>query len=315
MSTRIMALALAALVLIPMAGRAEDSGRPDWSVGVYAEGDDEDGLGVAADITWFMSERSQLYFGATYTDTTSSLSGLTTRGFSIGGYHDFGPVGIDLWYDAWRDPDVVDARSINGAFEVDAGRFTFALLGQLRESDFEPFDAAAVVTLRNGQQLPVVATADCSLDNTGLGLRVSYAGSRFGAYLRGMGYDYDDAECGFSSPALEALRRSRPAVFGQFARGITAPLTANASTRIGAENALLESTWGGGFNVAAGQVDYALDYLYQEEHFDGLTADTIAGTVTFGVSRSLDMFISTGMTDSDTYGSTWFGGLGLRALF
>ena len=288
---------------------------PSWSLGLYGEGDGESGVGFAADLTWFASDRTQLYAGAMYSDTTTGITGLSTSGFSLGGYHDFGPVGVDLWYDAWRDPDVVDTRSINGSFDIEAGQFTFSVQGQLRQSDFEPFNAVALVTLRSGQQIPVAAIADCSLDNTGVGLRVSYAGERVSSYVRAMTYDYADADCAFSSPALDLLERTRPRIFAQFAGAVTGPLAANASSRIGSENALLDRLWATGISYRSGRLEYGLDYLNQRDFFDGLSADTLSVTVNFSATPTLDWYVSTGATDSDVYGSTWFGGLGLRTLF
>ena len=73
-------------------------------------------------------------------------------------------------------------------------------------SQIDLFDPKPELTRRSGQQVPVAAIADCSLDNTGVGLRVSYAGARVNSYVRAMTYDYADADCSFSSPALSILR-------------------------------------------------------------------------------------------------------------
>lgn len=286
-----------------------------WSAGLYAEGDSEGGLGGVADLAWFVGERNQLYLGASYADTTRNLSGLSTRGFTLGGAHDFGAVGLDAWYDAWTDPDAVTARSVNAAIDVGAGGWTFTFTGQLRRSDFETFAADAEVTLRTGAQVHVVAAADCDLDNSGIGLRLGYDAGRWRVDARGMTYSYAEAECDFSSPALDYLRRTRPAVFRQFARQVTAPLSTSAMTWIGAENALLDRSWGGGVAFDAGRVEYAFNYLALVEHFDGLESDSVSASATVEVGRSLQVLLTGGYSEGDRLDPAWLGGLGLRWEF
>lgn len=288
---------------------------PSWGVGLYAEGDSEGGIGGLADVSWFVGERSQLYLAANYADTTGNLSGLATRGVSVGGAHDFGPVGVDLWYDGWQDPDVVTARSTNAAIDLDLGDWTVGLTGQVRGSDFEPFIADAVVTLRTGQQVTVVAAADCDLDNTGLGLRIGYGAGPWRARARGMVYSYSDTECRFSSPALDYLRRTRPVVFQQFARQVTTPLSTSATTWIGAENALLDRSWGGGLAYDTGRLEFALDYLGLKEHFDGLRSDSVTGSVTVAAGKFIEVRVTAGYSEGESLDPAWLGGLGLRTVF
>lgn len=318
-SSRASLFFLLTLLASPLASGAEgESGAaaaPSWGVGLYAEGDSEGGIGGLADVTWFVGERSQLYLAANYADTTRNLSGLSTRGYSFGGVHDFGAIGVDVWYDAWTDTDVVTARSVNGAVDVGLGDWTVALTGQVRRSDFEPFAADAEVTLRTGQQVTVTAAADCDLDNTGLGLRVGYATGRWHGHARGMAYSYAETECRFSSPTLDYLRRTRPVVFQQFARQVTTPLSTSAMTWIGAENALLDRSWGGGIAYDSGRLEYAVDYLGLEEHFDGLRSDSLSGSLSIKVGKSLEVLVTAGYSEGESLDPAWLGGLGLRAEF
>lgn len=306
------AAAAALMAFAIAAARAEE---PTLSVGLQAETDDEGGYGFAGDLTWYVGPRTQLFIGGSHADTTANVAGLSTRAFDAGASHDFGRFAVDAWFNEWRDNDVVTARSINAALHVSAGAFTVSLLAQGRESDFEPFDASATVTLRSGQQVTIDAVADCELDNTGLGLHLAWGGERFGAWVRGMHYDYGDVGCSFDSPALDLLRRNRPAVFEQFGPRIVGPLAVNATSRIGAENALLEYSLGGGLGYDSGARRYALDYAHQRDYFTALEADTLAASVTFRASEALDLMLEGGATDGDYGGTVWFAGVGLRRLF
>jgi hypothetical protein len=309
-----VALLLMACALRPPALAAGPGDSPDWSVGLYSEADGEGGLGLAADVTWFATERTQWFLGANYADSGVTLSGLSTRGFELGGRHDFGPVGMAVWYRGWEDPDIIDVAELNGAFELYAGNWTFSLLGAARQSDFEPFDTSTVVTLRNGQQIPITATATCDLDNTGIGLGIDFAEERWSAYVQGMEYSYSDASCGFSSPALELLERTRPAIFRQFASRVTDPLSLSAVTRIGADNALLDTSFSTGVRYDVNRMGYGIDYQYQEEHFDGLEGSTVSGTVSRKMRPKLDIYVTAGMTDGDSVDALWFAGLGVRGM-
>lgn len=286
-----------------------------WAAGIYMELDGEGGLGGVADLTWSAADGTQLSLGASYADSASNLSGLSTRGVSFGGAHDFGPLALDLWYEDWKDPDLIAARAVNGSLGFEFRSWTVSLRGQARRSAFEEFTTDALVTLPSGQQVGVVATADCDLDNTGFGLHLGWRGAAWRAYARGMGYSYSDTQCSFDSRALDYLARTRPAVFRQFAARVTEPLSASAITRIGSENALLERSLGTGVSYTAGRLEYALDYVAQEEHFNGLGSGSVSGSLAIEFGPLLQAVVTTGVTDGDSLDSLWFGGFGLRASF
>ncbi len=306
-----------ALALVVGARADENLAAPDWSVGLYAEADGEGGLGLAGNVSWYASERTEWFLAANYADSSDTLSGLSTRGVEIGGHHDFGPVGFELSYLGWQDPDVVTANALNAAFEVYAGSWIVSVLGQTRRSDFDAFTARTLVTLQNGQQIPISATANCTLDNTGLGLGLAFTGVEWGGYLRGMDYQYSSTSCAFDSPALERLEQTRPAIFRQFAPRATSQLSLSAVSRIGAENSLLENSWGTGvrYGEAASRNSWSLDYLYQKDYFAGLVGNTLSGTAGREVNSGLTAYLTIGVTDSDSVDTVWFGGLGVQASF
>ena len=311
-ATKVAAFLVVAVSLVASARADETPAAPDWSVGLYTEADGEGGVGLAGNVSWYASERTEWFLAANYPDASDTLSGLSTRGLELVGRHDFGPVGFELSYVGWQDPDVVSADALNAAFDVYAGAWTVSVLGQTRQSDFETFTARALVTLRNGQQIPVVATANCSLDNTGLGLGLTFNGAEWGGYLRGMDYQYSATSCGFDSPALERLEQTRPAIFRQFAPRVTSQLSRSAVSRIGAENSLLDNYWGTGvrFGAADSRYSWAVDCLYQREYFAGLVGNTLSGTASREMNPGLTAYLTLGVTDSDGLDTVWFGGLG-----
>ncbi len=316
-ATNLAAFLVVALSLVASARADETPAAPDWSLGLYAEADGEGGVGLAGNVSWYAGERTEWFLAANYADASDTLSGLSTRGLEVGGRHDFGPVGFELSYTRWQDPDVVTANALNAAFDVYAGAWTVSVLGQTRQSDFETFTARGLVTLRNGQQIPIAATANCSLDNTGLGLGLTFNGAAWGGYLRGMDYQYSDTSCAFDSPALERLEQTRPAIFRQFAPRVTSQLSLSAVSRIGAENSLLDNYWGTGVRYGAvdSRYSWAVDYLYQKEYFAGLVGNTLSGTASREMNPGLTGYLTLGVTDSDSLDTVWFGGLGVQASF
>lgn len=316
-ATNLAAFLVVALVLVSHAEADESPAAPDWSLGLYAEADGEGGVGLAGNVSWYASERTEWFLAANYADASDTLSGLSPRGLELGGRHDFGPLGFELSYLGWQDPDVVTADALNAAFDVSAGAWTVSVLGQTRQSDFETFTARGLVTLRNGQQIPVAATANCSLANTGLGLGLTFNGAEWGGYLRGMDYQYSATSCAFDSPALERLEQTRPAIFRQFASRVTSQLSLSAVSRIGAENALLDNYWGTGvrYGAADSRFSWAVDYLYQKEYFAGLVGNALSGTASREMNPGLTAYLTLGVTDSDSLDTVWFGGLGLQASF
>lgn len=309
----IAACLVSSLLVIP--ARAESALPTRWQLDALLETDQEGGVAALAAVSYGVGERTALSFQANYADTASNLSGLSTQGIEAGLYHDLGAVGFELRVGRWQDEDLLQAGELNAAVDWHNDSWSFALLGELRQSNFEPFPVAGIVTLRDGTQLLVSGTADCDLDDTGVGARLSHSGQRWSGYVTGMTFDYGTADCRFSSPGLDRLERANPELFRQFARRITAPLAVSAQTHIGAENAFLDSSVGAGIEYRAAARSYALDYQHSREQFEGLISDTLSATVTFTMSATTDLGLTAGVSDGDPFDTLWFAGIGVHARF
>lgn len=309
----IAACLVSSLLVTP--AQAESAVPTRWQLDALLEADQEGGAAALAAASYGAGERTTLSFQVTYADTASNLSGLSTQGIEAGLYHDLGAVGFELRVGRWQDEDLLQAGELNVAVDWHNDNWSVALLGEFRQSDFEPFPVAGIVTLRDGTQLLVSGSADCDLDDTGVGARVSSSGDRWSGYVTGMTFDYDTADCRFSSPGLDRLQRANPEMFRQFAGRITAPLAVSAQTHIGAENAFLDSSVGAGIEYRAAARSYALDYLHSREQFEGLVSDTLSATVTFMLSATTDLGLTTGVSDGDLLDTLWFAGIGMSARF
>lgn len=308
-------IAYAGVLALCVAAPAALAADPRGNAGIYAEVDNEDGFGIAADLTLYATERTSWRAAASYVDSPPGLAGVDTRGFDAGAYHDFGSFGLDIGLGIWRSPDLVDARHVEAALDWHGDVWTLALIGRARRSDFDPFQASGTVTLRDGRQVTVSGVANCDTDDTGLGLGLSFAGGAWNGYLRGMSFDYDETHCRFSSPGLELLARTRPEAFRQFAPRITAQLSAYAAARIGAENTLLKDSLAAGLGYRFGRVGVGIDYAHYREFFGGLDSDALSGRVTFALTDTLEGSLALGATEGDAFDTIVFGGIGLRARF
>ncbi len=303
---------LLALSIVALPALAAD---PRGSAGVYVEADNDDGFGVAADLTVHATERTSWYATASHADVSSGLAAASRRGLETGLYHDFGDIGLDAALGAWSNPGLVDARHLRVSLDWHGPVWSVALLGQRRRSEFDPFQASGTVTLRDGRQVTLLATADCETDDTGLGLRLAFTTGAWDGYVRGMSYEYDETACRFSSPGLETLARARPEIFRQFAPFITAQLSAYAATRVGVENTLLKDSFSVGAGYMPGRIGFGLDYDHHREFFGGLSSDTLSARATFVLTDTLDLSLALGATGGDSFDTVVFAGIGLRTQF
>lgn len=307
---------LAACVALPLPALAGTPGQePAWTLGLEAEWDGDGGAGYAADLGWWATPTTLWFVGGSDVEAGNDGDRLSTRSLDAGGYHDFGPAGIEVAYGTWQDPDLIDTHTLRAALDFSRGAWSVTLRGEVRESNFEPFRTGAAVTLRDGRQLPVLANADCDLDNTGVGINLAFTGHRFSGYLDGASYQYSAISCRFDSALLSVLEDTRPRLFRQFAARLTQPLSASALTRIGAENALLDASFGGGLRLEAGRFAYSLDFAHQDDYLEDLSVDTASTAIDVEINAALSLRISAGLSWSDVLETVAFGGLGVALAF
>lgn len=303
---------LIALTLLALPATAAEGG---GTLGAYVEADENDGLGIAADLTVHATDRTSWYLLASYADVSSGPEAIGTRSLETGAWHDFGRLGLDVGFGIWGDPGLADARYLKASLDWHGEVWSVALLTQLRRTDFDPFQARGTVTLRDGRQVTVSARADCDTGDTGIGLRLAFASGSWDGYVRGMSHDYDATRCRFSSPGLDALARTRREVFRQFAPLVTAQLSSYATIRVGSENSLLKDSISLGAGYTPGRAGVGLDYSHHRDFFGGRGSDTLSGRVTFVVSSAMDLSFTLGATGRDAFDTVVFAGIGVRAKF
>ena len=288
------AWALAALVLAgaSVAARA-DSSDDAWLLTVGTELDDEDGYRVDLGLAWAPSAATWVNAYAGTADTSTDFNDFTSRMASVGVDHAFEHVGFTVDVRWWGDSELFESTAVAGAVYFKQEAWRVALRGELRESDFEPFDFNVTIPIR-GTLVPVSGSAECGLDNSGYGASLSHTGKSWSALVAGTQYDYSSTDC-----ALTALNVP-PQV------GDLPPITR--------ENGFLDYSLWGSLAYRSGLKSFALDYFHDREEFDGLLADTLIGSVTFPVSNRLDLELRVGATDSDLSGTIAFAGVTLFAF-
>jgi hypothetical protein len=318
--------ALAALIMLasarclPASAAADDDENvPDkdarWLLQLATVVDQHSGRGLAGSAGYSTSPATTWTLGANGSDTTStSTSGLATSGIDFGYAHDFDHWGVNAAIGRWQDVDVLTARELNGGGEFRRDAWSVGPRLQVRRTTFDPINANTTVTV-GGTPLPVVAIARCTLDNFGLGLRSAYDGETFGGHLDGAKYQYRDSSCHFDVTGLGALARDTRSELRQLL-GPTADLLArNAARHIGSQNALLDSSFGGGASWRHEDLKLALDYVRARDFLVGLKSDTLSLTATADLGDSSGVDTTLGATRSATYGTIAFLEFAVRAHF
>lgn len=323
---RIAAEAALALIMLAtalsrpaIAAADDDENAPDkdarWTLNLSTVVDRQSGRGLAGSAGYSTSPATTWTLGANGSDTTStSTTGLATSGIDFGYAHDFEHWGVNAAIARWQDVDVLTARELNGGGEFRREAWSIGPRLQLRRTTFDQFMANTTVT-PGGTPLPVAANARCTLDNVGLGLRSAYDGETFGGYLNGAKYQYRDSSCHFDVTGLGALSRDTRNELRQLLGPVADLLARNAARRIGSQNALFDSSFGGGASWRHDDLKLGLDYVRARDFLLGLRSDTLSATATADLGGSTGVDMTFGATRSATYGSIAFIEFAVRARF
>ena len=286
-----------------------------WGLDLKTEVDQDSGRSFYGQGAYSLTPDTRASLDATFMHAGPSLSGLVSNGFTLGLTHDLDPYSLGLNAGRWQDNGLVRAKELTGSTDFNHDAWTIGVIGEARRSDFNPFNANATVTLRDGTTLLVRARATCSLDNVGFGLHGDYAGDVWGFSGNYMSYRYADTRCKFDSPGLAALRALKRGQFRQLAADLTDRLERKVTTRIGRQNALLDSSYGVGTSWRHDDLVLALDYTRQKDFFGGLAADTLALTATADFGHGTGIDVTLGATRSPTLPAiaSPTGAAGLRA--
>lgn len=282
-----------------------------WFGQLGAELDDADGYLVAGAFGGSLSESTSWDVSALRVDTTANLVDLSRTAFDTSLYHDFGSVGLRFGLGGWEDDGLVQTQSATAALDLHDERWSFALLTEIRHSDFDPVDINRTITRRDGSPLTIAARADCSVDDTGLGARLSFTEAVWYFEVRGMSYDYDDFSCDFSVAALDVLRSATRDEFVQLADRASDLLSLGVGRRLLAETALLDSSLGTRLSYTRGSRTYSVSYDRVEDVFFGRTTDTLTGGIGLLRGSGNEIEIYAGVSDSDAYAEVVFLGISL----
>jgi hypothetical protein len=304
----------AAALSAALGASAFDPARADGLiVSAGTEVDDESGYLIYAAVGGIFAEQTSWDFGAGHADTSRDFTSLTTTSYDAGVRHDFGNVALRFGIGGWEDSDLVTTDKLAAAIDFHGEGWSFALQSEFRDSAFEPFTVDRTITRRDGTTVTVTGRADCDIDDTGLGARLSLSNDSWAWTLGGMSYDYDDPECAFDLPALDFLRRATRDEFVQFADRLTAALSYAAGTNLIAENSFLDSRLGTSLTYTTAVRTYSVSLDHLEEAFFGLASDTLSGGMTFPVGRAYELELYVGVTESDAFSNVGF--LGFSMLF
>jgi hypothetical protein len=191
-----------------------------------------------------------------------------------------------------------------------------SLRGEIRESDFDPFDFDVTIPIA-GRDVAVSGSAECALDNSGYGAALSHTGKSWSVLIAGTQYDYDAMDCELTALNVPPQSGNPPINRGIFRR-IASSVLARGGGLLGSaltrDIGFLDYSVWGSLGYRYGLKSVALDYFHDREEFEGLLADTLIGSVTFPVSSRLDLELRLGATDSDPSGTVAFAGVTLFAF-
>lgn len=282
-----------------------------WFGHVAAEIDDADGYVLSGALGGSFSERTDWDVSASRSDTSTNLTELVRNSVRANVGHDFGPVRLRLGLGGWGDEDFVQTQSATASLDLHNDIWSFALLTEFRNSDFDPIDIDRTITRRDGSQFTITGRADCDVDDLGLGARLSYSGDAWYFTVYGMSHDYDDFACDFDVPVLDVLSNATRGEFVQLADRATDFLSLGAGRRLLADMSLLDSSVGTRLSYTRGLHTYTVSYDRVEDVFFGRTADTLTGGIGFLLDSGNELEIYAGMTDSDAYSEVVFLGISL----
>jgi hypothetical protein len=310
-------LLLAAALATPLAVAA-DAGRAPWTVGGSVELERDGGWALGGNLAYRTDGGTRFRAAVARSELKSdNLDALTTTRLSGGVRHTVGDDGPTLLLDLawWQDPDTVTAREVTAGAEVGPPELTLGASVRLRRSEFEPFPVSGTVQLPNGRTILLAGTADCSVDDLGYGLDLVRDTGAWSFFVAGRKYDYDETECGFSSRGLDALARTQPGVFRQFAAAEAQRLSRIAASQSDERTSFLDYQVGGGVAWRRGTDQFGVDLSHSREQFDGLDSSGLTLHWTRVLDRGVDVVVYGGATDSDAWGTLPFVGVAVSRTF
>lgn len=286
-----------------------------WSLAGVVEVDQQSNRGVAAEVGYALNPTTSLRVAGNSTAFSPTLSnGFHSAGVEAGASHDFKRFSLSAAIGRWEATDILRATEGKLGVDVHLNPWTLGLNGLYRRSNFESLNVNTAVTLLDGTLLPVETTATCSLTNTGIGARGLWTGQVWSARARFMTYQYQSAKCSFGNPTgLDALTRPVKDLFVQLEAPYVDQLETIGVRRIGRENTLESTEFGGGASWKHQDFIVSLDYTRQTEYFSGVSSDTLTATGTADMGHNSGVDLVLGYTRGVSQGA--FVGFVVRAHF
>jgi len=282
-----------------------------WFAQAGAELDDADGYVISGALGGSVSTNTSWDLAASRSDTSTDIADLLRTAFGASLHHDFGNVGVRLGLRGWTDEDLVQTQSTAVAVDLHNESWSFALRTEFRHSDFDPLDINRTIVRGDGSTLTITGSADCDVDDTAIGARLSFSSAEWYFDVSGMSYDYDDFGCDLNVAPLDVLRRATRDEFIQLADRATDLLSLGAGRRLLAETSLLDSHLGTRLRYTRGLHTYSVSYDRVEDIFFGRAATTLTGGIAFLLESGNEIEVYTGVTDSDSYANVVFLGISL----
>lgn len=304
-STSSWAAAMGLVVLLGSLPAAAQSGFGT----VGAEFDEANGYLVFGGLGGAWSAATSWDLSASQSDTRTSLTDFRTTALTGSVYHDFGRVGLRFGLGGWRDEGLSRVGRLTGSIDWHGPRWTLALEGQLKRSDFDPLAVDRIVERRDGTSVRITGTADCAVDDVGLGARLGYGGETWSFSIGGMSYDYDDFGCAFDIQTLALLRDSTRDEFVQLADRVTDVLAIGSARRLLAETSFLDNRVGLSLRRQTAARGYSVYYDRVEDAFFRRSADTVSAGVSLPLGAGSLLEVYAGVTDSSVSDAIAFVGL------
>jgi hypothetical protein len=276
---------------------------------VGAEFDEANGYLVFGNLGGAWSTATSWDVSASRSDTTTTLTDFRTTALAGSVYHDFGRVGLRFGLGGWRDEGLSRIERLTGSIDWHNARWTLALEGQLKHSDFDPLAVDRIVERRDGTTVRITGTADCAVDDIGLGARLGYGGNIWSFSIAGTSYDYDDFGCTFDIQTLALLRDSTRDEFVQLADRVTDVLAIGSARRLLSETSFLDNRIGVSLRRQSAARGYSVYYDRVEDAFFRRSADTLSAGVSFPVGASSLLELYGGITASSVNDEIAFVGL------
>ena len=288
-----------------------------WSLEGAVEVDQQSNRGLEAAVGYALTPTTSVRFAGNSTAFSPTLSnGFHSNGVQLGAGHDFKRFSVSGAISHWQDSDILRATEGKLGLDLHSNRWSMGLTGMYRRSNFEALAVNTTVALTGGTLLPVTAVSTCKLNNTGAGAHGEYSGQIWSARARFQSYQYKAGDCTFGkATGLAVLNHPDKNEFVQLEAILVNQLATIGVRRIGHENTLLSSEFGGGGSWRHQDFIVSLDYTRQAEYFTGNSSATLTATGTADMGHNSGVDLVLGYTRGNTVSQGAFVGFVVRAHF